>query len=258
MGTSSTWSFGRRVLEMTHVKLTGLPLAPDPNRLLFDTQVYDFKWDGNKANSPSNPFDVSNLPTPEFARYLISSVKFHCGHLFYLVDEDQFMERFAAFQQNPTEVARTSSLWFCHYLLVIAFGKSFLVRSTTSRNPPGSDQFVQAMQCMPDFTFFDDDPIEMIQVLCCGALYLQSVGRRASAYRMVRPIIVPYALYANGPRLARHCVGPWSKACILRCMDCVLTKRMCIGVDLSGGQSTCSNADFRLFKGYQWGSRRTA
>lgn len=208
MGTSSTWSFGRRVLEMTHMKLTGLPLAPDPNKLLFDTHVYDLKWDGNKANSSSNPFDVSSLPTPEFARYLISSVKFHCGHLFYLIDEDQFMERFAAFQQNPTEVARASSLWFCHYLLIIAFGKSFLVRSTTSRNPPGSEQFVQAMQCLPDFTFFDGDPIEMVQVLCCGALYLQSVDRRGSAYRMVRPTIILYEPNANSTRLARHCVGP--------------------------------------------------
>lgn len=208
MGTSSTWSFGRRVLEMTHMKLAGLPLAPDPNRLLFDTHVYDLKWDGNKANSPSNPFYVSRLPTPEFARYLISSVKFHCGHLFYIVDEDQFMEQFATFQQNPTEVARASPLWFCHYLLIIAFGKSFLVRSTTPRNPPGSDQFVQAMHCMPDFTFFDGDPIETIQVLCCAALYLQSVDWRGSAYRMVRTIVVLYAMDTNAARLALRYVGP--------------------------------------------------
>ena len=258
MGTSSTWSFGRRVLEMTHMSLTGIPLAPDPNRLLFDTHVYDLEWDGIKTNTPSNPFDLSHLPTPEFSRYLISAVKFHCGHLFYLIDEGQFMERFAAFQQNPTEIARTSSLWFCHYLLIIAFGKSFLLRSTTSRNPPGSDQFVQAMHCMPDFNFFDDDPIEMIQALCCGALYLQSVDRRASAYRMVRPIITLHASYANGPRLAWPCVVPWNKACIPRCMGSVLTRRMCIDIDLSGGPSMSSSAVSRHCREFQWESQRTA
>ncbi|PKY00984.1 hypothetical protein P168DRAFT_334887 [Aspergillus campestris IBT 28561] len=185
MGTSSTWAFGRRVLGMTHMRLTGLPLTPDPDKLLFDRHVYDPGWDGNKANTPSNVFDVSNLPTADFARYLINSVKFHCGHLFYLFEEEPFMKQFAAFQQNPAEKSRSSPLWFCHYLLVLAFGKGFVVQSVRSRSPPGYDHFTQAMQCMPDLTFFDGDPIEMTQVLCCAALYLQCLYRRGPAYRML-------------------------------------------------------------------------
>ena len=186
MGTSSSWAFARRVLEMTHEKLTGSSLFPDPNNLLFDDHVYDLKWDGNKANYPQDLFDVSNLPTPEFAKYLISAVKFHCGQLFYLFDEDRFMEQFAIFQQSPAKEARSSPLWFCHYLLILAFGKMFVVQSTRSQAPAGAEYFLQAMQCMPDFSFFDGDPIEKIQVMCCAALYLQSVHSRGPAYGMVR------------------------------------------------------------------------
>lgn len=186
MGTSSSWAFARRVLGMIHERVTGTLLAPDPNKLLFDDHVYDLKWDGNKANFPQEVFDVSNLPTPDFARYLVNSVMFHCGQLFYLFDESSFLEQLASFEQNPAEKARSEPLWFCHYLLILAFGKSFVVQSARSRSPPGAMHFVQAMQCMPDFTFFDGDPIERTQVLCCAALYLQCVHSRGPAYRMVR------------------------------------------------------------------------
>lgn len=186
MGTSSSWAFTRRVLGMTHEKLTGSSLPPDPGYLLFDNEVYNLKWDGNRASCPQDIFDVSKLPTADFARYLISSVQFHCGQLFYLYEEDRFMEQLERFQQNPAKEARSSPLWFCHYLLILAFGKSFVVQSTRLQVPAGAEHFIQAMQCMPDFNFFNGDPIEKIQVMCCAALYLQSVQNRTQAYRMVR------------------------------------------------------------------------
>ncbi|KAL3492140.1 hypothetical protein BJX62DRAFT_250888 [Aspergillus germanicus] len=185
MGTSSTWAFGRRVLGMTHERLTGTSLVPNPDELLFDDHVYKLKWNGDKANASDNPFDVSNLPTADFARYLINSVKFHCGQLFFLFEEDRFMTKFATFYQNPGAEARASPLWFCHYLLLLAFGKSFVVQSARSKTPPGAEHFVQAMQCMPDFSFYKGDPVESIQILCCAALYLQCIHSRAPAYRMI-------------------------------------------------------------------------
>ncbi|KAJ5231277.1 fungal-specific transcription factor domain-containing protein [Penicillium citrinum] len=185
MGTSSTWAFARRVLGMTHVKLTGSTLFPDRNNLLFDDQVYDIKWDGNKASLPHNSFDVSNLPTPDFANFIISSVRFHCGQLFYLFDDEHFMNHFEKFQRDPIAESRKSPLWFCHYLLLLAFGKFFVVQSSESERPAGVEYFIQAMQCIPDFSFFEGDPIERIQVMCCAALYLQSIHRRGPAYRMI-------------------------------------------------------------------------
>ncbi|CAG8125163.1 unnamed protein product [Penicillium salamii] len=184
MGTSSSWSFGRRVLEMTHATLTGESLLPDVNSQLFDGHVYDLNWDGNKANY-EDIFDVSNLPTADFAKYLISSVKFHCGQLFYLFEEATFMERLEIFYRNPAKEAQISPLWFCHFLLILAFGKMFVIQSSRKHGPSGIEHFLQAMQCMPDFNFFKADPIEKIQVMCCGALYLHSTHNRLPAYRMI-------------------------------------------------------------------------
>ncbi|RAH69953.1 fungal specific transcription factor domain-containing protein [Aspergillus aculeatinus CBS 121060] len=185
MGTSSSWAFSRRVLGMTHERLTGTPLAPDPECLLFDNHVYRLNWDGTRSKNAKNIFEVSHLPSPDFAKYLISSVKFHCGQLFYLFEEDRFMQQLEVFQRNPAEQAQASPLWFAHYLLILAFGKSFVVQSVRSQSPPGAEHFIQAMQCMPDLNLFDGDPIEMAQVLCCAALYLQCVHRRGPAYRMI-------------------------------------------------------------------------
>lgn len=182
MGTSSSWAFARRVIGMT---CNSLDDSLCPGSLLFDGHVYDIKWDGNRTDTPEVLFDTSNLPTPDFAGYLINSVKFHCGQLFYLFDESSFMAKFGSFQTNPAEEARSSPLWFCHYLLIIAFGKSFVVQSAKSQRPSGSDHFIQAMKCIPDFNFFEGDPIEKTQILCCAALYLQCLNSRAAAYRMV-------------------------------------------------------------------------
>lgn len=167
------------------MQLTGNSLSPNKEKQLFDGHAYDLGWDGNKANCDHDIFDVSNLPTADFAKYLISSVKFHCAQLFYLFDEDIFMNKFSVFYQNPVREAKSSPLWFCHFLLILAFGKMFVVQSSQKSGPAGVEHFLQAMRCIPDFNFFDGDTIEKIQVMCCGALYLQSIHSRLPAHRMV-------------------------------------------------------------------------
>lgn len=188
MGTSSSWAFARRVFGMTCGRLEDSSWS---GSLLFDGNVYDMKWDGSRRDSLEDNYDISNLPTPDFAGYLINSVKFHCGQLLYLFDESNFMSKFVSFQQSPEKEARSSPLWFCHYLLLLAFGKSFVVQSAKSTRPAGSDHFIQAMKCMPDFSFFEGDPIEKTQVLCCAALFLQCLNNRTAAYRMVSLNIHP-------------------------------------------------------------------
>ncbi|RKL28574.1 hypothetical protein BFJ72_g12435 [Fusarium proliferatum] len=171
---------------MTHERVKGRPLSM--HNLHFagtEGKVFDLKWDGTRKFTSQDVPDTSALPTKDFALYLINSVKFHCGWLYSLFDEDIFMERFRLFHENPTEYARAEPLWFVHYLLVLAFGKAFVVQSTKSRRPPGGDFFIQAMKLMPDFNFFDCDIIEEMQVLCCAALYLQSVDHIQQAYRLV-------------------------------------------------------------------------
>lgn len=168
---------------MTSVRLSGHPLPPD--NLLFDSDVYDLQWDGNKLLDETTHINLSILPSREFAIHLIDSVKFHCCQLFYLFEEEDFMEEFAAFHIDPSTYARKSPLWYTHYLLVLAFGKEFVVRSSRSRRPPGIDLFLQAMKCLPDFTFSENNPIQKMQILCCIALYLQCLCFRTAAHRAV-------------------------------------------------------------------------
>ncbi|KAI6756278.1 hypothetical protein HG530_012014 [Fusarium avenaceum] len=185
MGTSSNWSFNKRVLTMTHERLTGTPLPT--HNLHFaglEGKVFDLRWDGTRRSTTQDIPDMSTLPTKDFALYLINSVKFHCSWLYNLFDEGVFMKRFHRFHKNRAEHMREEPLWFVHYLLVLALGKAFVVQSTKSRRPPGSDFFVQAMKLMPDFNFFECDIIDEMQVLCCAALYLQCVDRIQEAYRL--------------------------------------------------------------------------
>ncbi|RSL58895.1 hypothetical protein CEP53_006013 [Fusarium sp. AF-6] len=183
MGTSSNWAFGRRVLTMAHETLTGEPLPID--NLLFDGHVYDLGWDGLKENCSQEEFDFSTLPAREFALYLINSVQFRCGTLFQLYDEDKFMRQFEQFHGNSDENEPMSPLWYVHYLILLAFGKAFVVQISKSASPPGSELFVQAMKMMPDLVLLDCCPIEKIQVLCSTALYLQCIFCRPAAHHVI-------------------------------------------------------------------------
>lgn len=183
LGTSSNWSFGRRVLAMAHEKVVHTPLSPE--NLLFEGKSYDLGWNGVRQ-SPSVPQnDPPVLPSADYATYLISAVKFHCGQLYHLFEEEKFMQQFTTFQQDPTQKSQLSSLWYIHYLLILAFGKAFVAQSSKGSKPPGADLFVHAMELMPEFAFYNTDPIEAIQVLCCAALYLHCLDFRGAAYRKV-------------------------------------------------------------------------
>jgi hypothetical protein len=169
---------------MAHEKVMRTPLPPE--NLLFEGKSYDLGWDGARTFSPAPQPEAPALPSVDFATYLISAVKFHCGQLFHLFEEEKFMQQLSAFRDNPsTQAHQKPSLWYIHYLLILAFGKAFVAQSSKGRRPPGAEFFVHAMTLMPEFAFYSADPIEAIQVLCCAALYLHCLDFRAAAYRMV-------------------------------------------------------------------------
>ena len=177
LGTSSNWAFARRVLTFAHQHVTGEPLPS--TGLLFEGSSYDLGWDGRRSAVPE---DVLPLPTADFALYLINTVKFHCGQLFHLFDEESFMRHFANFHGECGGQANAPVLWYVHYLVILAFGKSFVVRKCYGRRPAGADFFIQAMKLLPDVTFLYTDPLHSIEILCCIALYLQCLDLRSSAY----------------------------------------------------------------------------
>jgi hypothetical protein len=215
MGTSSNWSFNRRVLTMTHERIKGTPLPT--HNLHFaglEGKVFDFKWDGTRKFTSGDALDMTALPTKDFALYLINSVKFHCGWLYNLFDEDSFMGRFHHFHDHPADYARAEPLWFVHYLLVVALGKAFVVQSTKSKRPPGGDLFIQAMKLMPDFSFFECGIIDEMQVLCCAAIYLQSVDHIQQAHRLVsiwrKHIKMQWPLTKLGLQCSPSWSGTWN------------------------------------------------
>ncbi|THX16393.1 hypothetical protein D6D17_02751 [Aureobasidium pullulans] len=186
LGTSSNWAFGRRVLVMSHEQILGS--MPGQESLFFQSEIYDLGWDGTRGPFAStSPMEPATLPTADHAIYLINAVKFHCGQMFHLFDEETFMRCFAIFH-DPTVIDKSSlmPLWFVHYLLILAFGKAFLARGTRGRRPPGAELFVQAMQLLPDTTFLCVRPVQTIEILCCACLYLQSLDYRSPAYILIR------------------------------------------------------------------------
>jgi proline utilization trans-activator len=151
---------------MTYERLfhTSMPVTG----LLFDATAYDLKWNGERNASFQGP----TLPSQSLATHLINTFKFHCGDLFHLFEEQEFMKRFYRFYEDPEGRSGASTLWYIHYLLILAFGQALVSQASRVQRPAGSDLFLHAMRPMLDFAFFDVDPIESIQVLACAVLYL--------------------------------------------------------------------------------------
>lgn len=129
---------------------------------------------------------AQGLPSSDFAIYLINAVKFHCGQMFHLFDEEDFMRNFGLFHGDASgNTSKVSQTWYLHYLLLMALGKAFVVRVSKGKEPPGADLFAVAMQHLPNLVFWCDDRIEAMEILCCASLYIHSLDFRGSAYHLV-------------------------------------------------------------------------
>ncbi|GFF98802.1 uncharacterized transcriptional regulatory protein C3C7.04 [Aspergillus udagawae] len=168
MGTSSNWSFGRKILSMAHEHLYQSPLPT--GGLIFDS---------------STGLELPIMPSLDFSIYLINAVKFHAGQLYHLFDEATFMNNLYAFYNIPEQHMVTSSLWYIHYLVILAFGKAFVVQRVQGSNPAGCELFTKALQLLPDTTQLCRDAIAASEILCCIALYLQSLDFRCPAYSFI-------------------------------------------------------------------------
>lgn len=127
--------------------------------------------------------------------FLINAVKFHCGQLFHLFDETLFMQGFASFYDPEKNRRDTPTLWYIHFLIILALGKALTVRSKADAGVlPGGELFVQAMQLLPDVSFLCRDCLHSVEVLCCASLYLQCLDHRSAAYNLVRCLPSPSTL----------------------------------------------------------------
>lgn len=193
---------------MAYERVVGLPLPTTD--MLFDGTMYDLGWDGMRDLAEP---DTNILPSPDYAIYLINAVKFHCGQMFHLFDEETFMQQFSEFHAAPDHAPRPRTLWYVHYLLILAFGKAFVVQGNSSGPPPGAELFVQAMKLLPSVVFLSTQPIPSVEILCCAALYLQCLDFRCSAYNTVSQTSEASISANHQQRLAKRCALRSNKAC---------------------------------------------
>lgn len=84
--------------------------------------------------------------------------------------------------QEPTTDTR---LWYIQFLLVMAFGKALLLPAAPGESPPGGGLVSRALELLPDNPGLYQDPILSVEILCCLALYMQSVDHRNSAFTYI-------------------------------------------------------------------------
>ncbi|PWY72751.1 fungal-specific transcription factor domain-containing protein [Aspergillus eucalypticola CBS 122712] len=153
LGTSSNWSFARRVLSMVHEHVHKGCLPTEV--LVFEGTAYDLGWDGSRTD-PSSESPL--IPTLDHAIYLINAVKFRCGQLYHLFDDSDFMESLYSFYSEDQQT-RTKGLWYIHFLIILAFGKMFTQVKYLKGKPLGISLFVKALQILPDHTLLYSSPI---------------------------------------------------------------------------------------------------
>ncbi|CAJ0554730.1 Ff.00g132430.m01.CDS01 [Fusarium sp. VM40] len=181
LGTSSNWSFTRRALSLTHEYIHQSPIATDT--LLFDGSAYDLGWDGSRITPAPDP---PIMPSLDHAVFLVNTVKFHCGQLFHLFDEETFMGYLHEFYADPTGQIAAADLRYIHLLLVLAFGKAFAENNNyQSKRPPGADYFVTALRLLPSIHILVYEPLISTEILCCIALYFESLDYRHSSHGFI-------------------------------------------------------------------------
>lgn len=168
---------------MTHEFVHQSPIPS--NNLLFDGETYDLK---SYANQDSINKENSAVPTVDYATHLVNSVKFHCGQLFHLFDEESFMRNLHDFYAEPKQDTTRTDLWYVHFLLILAFGKAFVTKTNRGRRPPGANFFCKALQLLPDAGVLWMDPVQSTELLCCLAMYYQCIDHRSPAYIYVSSI----------------------------------------------------------------------
>lgn len=166
---------------MTYENLYQAPLPT--GALLFDGKAYNLKRDCLGGTLSTQP---PVLPTLDYALYLINTVNFRCGQLFHLHDPDSFIPRMHAFYAEQLDRSDTSSLWYVHFLLILALGKALVMPGSPGKPPNGIDFFCQAIHLLPDVEILCREPIESTEILCCIAIFYHSLDFRHSAYNYVR------------------------------------------------------------------------
>lgn len=145
---------------------------------------------------PFDPVLLSGLPSSETALHYLQNLEFRTRPLYQLLDQAQFREQMRHFYLRPVDSIRENTLWFCHYLVVMAFGKVIVSRCFAQKNTfsaailPGIELFERALSLLPDATYLCKHAVESSELLCCIAMYLHSLDHRDAAQVHVSPCFI--------------------------------------------------------------------
>ncbi|EEU38164.1 uncharacterized protein NECHADRAFT_48289, partial [Fusarium vanettenii 77-13-4] len=179
MGPTSSWAFCRRVLAI----IGSCMPKPEPPVYPWDLETINLTW------SPVGLYDqpdVSGLPSCEYALYLLSTVQYHLGSLYEIIDHESFREQVERFYQDPAGEAYRSRFWYSQFLLVLAFGEAFL-NTGSNKGVPGIKYASRGLSLIPSLIPLDKDKesLAVVQAHCLAALYLQAVDLRLMAFQII-------------------------------------------------------------------------
>jgi proline utilization trans-activator len=177
MGPSSSWSFCRRVLALLGKQLPVTVYSSDP-----DGGAFKLRW--RPVGSDEAP-DVTNLPPLDYAVFLFNTAKFYLGTVFHMIDEAEFLRHLHELYEDMPAKAIADRHWYAQYLLIMAYGKAFVVGHSTPDGPSGYQYAARAMALMPDLGRLPKNAIHAVQALTLGSLYLQSLDMRIGALQHI-------------------------------------------------------------------------
>ncbi|OAA35555.1 C6 transcription factor [Metarhizium rileyi] len=172
----STWSFTVRLMLTLGEKLR--PESPSLPQNLLETEAYELPWPSFSASD----IDISGLPSLSHALYLFTTVKFHLGQTYRLLDEEEFEGEIRDFYTNAMQNVSQYRVWLIKFLLVLAFGTAFHTPRTTAQQPPGARFFSRAMALIPGPCHLWKESLLGIEILAMAGLYLFCIDDRESAH----------------------------------------------------------------------------
>lgn len=130
------------------------------------------------------------LPTQEYAEYLINTVYFYFDSLYYLFDKAAVLTRLADFYSTDIDyIEHYTQLWHLQLIVIFAIGKSILARGAEKSGPVGALLFSRAVEAFPDNHRFYQDPTLSIEILILFALFMQAMDLRLAAQQYVRLVL---------------------------------------------------------------------
>ncbi|KAJ6186780.1 hypothetical protein N7519_008081 [Penicillium mononematosum] len=177
MGPTSSWSFCQRILGMIGAHISEEEPVVNPWAL----ESIPLKWNPIGLDEPP---EVGSLPSFEYATLLLSTVNYHLGSLYGIINHEYFCMHMEMFYRDPAKEAQESRFWYAQFLLVLAFGEAFI--SVGSTQPiAGLNYAVRGLSLLPCFSPLQKNSLAAVEALCLAALYVQALDSRLISFQLI-------------------------------------------------------------------------